>query len=64
MTGADGDGFLLKDSHDRRGQTYPTLEAARRAVRSTVPVGARWEIRRILKGGASSALVTSGRKAV
>jgi hypothetical protein len=56
------DGFLLRDSLNRTGRTYPTLEAARRAVRSTVPTGARWEIRRILRGGEASALVTSGRK--
>ncbi len=60
---SDAGGFLLKDSHNRTGRTYATLEDARRAVRSTVPIGARWEIRRILKGGETSALVTSGRKA-
>jgi hypothetical protein len=57
------EGFLLKDSHNRTGTTYPTLEEARRAVRSTVPIGARWEIRRLLRGGEASALVVSGRKA-
>jgi hypothetical protein len=55
--------FVLKDSHNRSGRTYPSLEEARRAVRSTVPLGARWEIRRLLRGGATSTLVTSGRRA-
>jgi hypothetical protein len=55
-------GFVLKDSHNRTARTYPTLEAARRAVRSEVPVGARWEIRHLLKGGPTSAWVASGRK--
>ena len=59
---SDVEGFLLKDSHNRTGRSYPTLQAARRAVRSEVPIGARWEIRRLLKGGTTSALVTSGRK--
>jgi hypothetical protein len=65
MTSGDDDtgpAFILKDSHDRAGRPYPTLDEARRAVRSTVPVGARWEIRRLLKGGPASSLVTSGRK--
>jgi hypothetical protein len=59
---SDAEGFLLKDSHNRTARTYPTLEAARRAVRSEVPAGARWEIRRLQRDGATSALVTSGRK--
>jgi hypothetical protein len=59
---SEGLGFVVKDSHNRTARNYPTLEAARRAVRSDVPVGARWEIRRLLKDGTVSALVTSGRK--
>jgi hypothetical protein len=59
---SDPEGFLLKDSHTRTARTFPTLAAARRAVGSEVPVGARWEIRRLVKGGTASALVTSGRK--
>jgi hypothetical protein len=58
---SDAEGFVLKDSHNRTARSYPTLDAARRAVRD-VPVGARWEIRRLLKGGTTSAWVTSGRK--
>jgi hypothetical protein len=58
----DAGGYLVKDSHDRGARPYPTLEAAKRAVRSDVPVGARWEIRRVLPGGAKSTLVSSGRK--
>jgi hypothetical protein len=63
MNDAAAEGFILKDSHDRTDRPYPTLDAARRAVRSSVPVGARWEIRRLVRGGPMSTLVTSGRKA-
>jgi hypothetical protein len=58
----DPHGFVLKDSHNRTGRPYPSLDEARRAVRSTVPLGARWEIRRLVKDGATSVLVASGRR--
>jgi hypothetical protein len=55
--------FILKECHDRRGREYPTFDAARRAVRATIPAGARWEIRRLRADGLATSLVASGRRA-
>ena len=46
---SDLESYVLKDSYNRTGRTYPSLEQARRAIRSTVPLGARWEIRQLLR---------------